>query len=33
MGGSPEDLAALIAKETVRWRKVVGEVGIKAQGP
>jgi tripartite-type tricarboxylate transporter receptor subunit TctC len=27
-GGSPEDLAALIADETARWRKVVGELGI-----
>ncbi len=31
MGGSPEDLAALIAKETARWRMVVGEIGIKMQ--
>jgi tripartite-type tricarboxylate transporter receptor subunit TctC len=30
-GGSPEDLAALIAEETARWRKVVRETGIKAQ--
>jgi tripartite-type tricarboxylate transporter receptor subunit TctC len=32
-GGSPEDLAALIAEETARWRKVVRELGINAQGP
>jgi tripartite-type tricarboxylate transporter receptor subunit TctC len=31
MGGSPQDLAALIAEETARWRKVVGEIGIKVQ--
>ncbi len=30
-GGSPEDLAALIAAETARWRQVVKEVGVKAQ--
>lgn len=28
MAGSPDDLARLIAGETVRWRRVVGEVGI-----
>jgi tripartite-type tricarboxylate transporter receptor subunit TctC len=33
MGGSPEELAALIAEETVRWRKVVREIGIQAQAP
>ncbi len=33
MGGSPEELAALIADETVRWRKVVKEIGIQAQTP
>jgi tripartite-type tricarboxylate transporter receptor subunit TctC len=33
MGGSPEDLAALIAQETARWRKVVREIGINTQGP
>jgi tripartite-type tricarboxylate transporter receptor subunit TctC len=32
-GGSPEDLAALIAEETARWRKVVRELGIRSQGP
>jgi tripartite-type tricarboxylate transporter receptor subunit TctC len=32
-GGSPEELAALIAEETARWRKVVREIGIKVQGP
>jgi tripartite-type tricarboxylate transporter receptor subunit TctC len=32
-GGSPEDLAALIAQETARWRKVVREVGINTQAP
>jgi tripartite-type tricarboxylate transporter receptor subunit TctC len=30
-GGSPEDLVALIAAETTRWRKVVKEIGIKVQ--
>jgi tripartite-type tricarboxylate transporter receptor subunit TctC len=30
-GGSPEDLVALIAAETARWRKVVKEIGVKAQ--
>jgi tripartite-type tricarboxylate transporter receptor subunit TctC len=33
MGGTPEELAALIADETARWRKVVREVGIKTQAP
>jgi tripartite-type tricarboxylate transporter receptor subunit TctC len=33
MGGSPEDLAMLIAEETARWRKVVRDLGIKAQVP
>jgi tripartite-type tricarboxylate transporter receptor subunit TctC len=33
MGGSPEDLAMLIADETARWRKVVREIGIKTQAP
>lgn len=28
MTGSPDDLARLIAGETARWRRVVGEVGI-----
>jgi tripartite-type tricarboxylate transporter receptor subunit TctC len=31
IGGSPEDLVALIAAETARWRKVVRAIGIKAQ--
>jgi tripartite-type tricarboxylate transporter receptor subunit TctC len=30
-GGSPEELVALIAAETARWRKVVREIGVKAQ--
>ena len=30
-GGSPEDLTALIAAETARWRKGVKEIGVKAQ--
>jgi tripartite-type tricarboxylate transporter receptor subunit TctC len=30
IGGSPADLAALIASETARWRKVVAETGVKA---
>jgi tripartite-type tricarboxylate transporter receptor subunit TctC len=30
-GGAPEDLIALIAAETARWRKVVKEIGVKAQ--
>ena len=30
IGGTPEDLAALIASETARWRKVVAETGVKA---
>jgi tripartite-type tricarboxylate transporter receptor subunit TctC len=30
-GGAPEDLVALIAAETTRWRKVVKEIGVKAQ--
>jgi len=29
IGGTPEDLATLIASETARWRKVVAETGIK----
>jgi tripartite-type tricarboxylate transporter receptor subunit TctC len=29
IGGTPEDLAALISSETARWRKVVAETGIK----
>jgi tripartite-type tricarboxylate transporter receptor subunit TctC len=31
MGGSVEDLAALITEETARWRKVVRETGIRSQ--
>jgi tripartite-type tricarboxylate transporter receptor subunit TctC len=30
-GGSPEDLVALIAAETTRWRRVVKEIGVKVQ--
>jgi len=30
-GGSPEDLVALIAAETTRWRAVIREIGIKVQ--
>ncbi len=33
MGGSPEELAALIAEETARWRKVVREIGVQVQTP
>jgi tripartite-type tricarboxylate transporter receptor subunit TctC len=33
MGGSPEDLAALIAGETARWRAVIREIGIRTQAP
>ena len=29
--GSPEDLVALIAAETARWRKVVREIGVKIE--
>jgi len=32
-GGSPDDLAAMIAGEIARWRVVVREIGIKPQGP
>jgi tripartite-type tricarboxylate transporter receptor subunit TctC len=31
IGGSPEDLVALIATETARWRKVVREIGVKLE--
>jgi tripartite-type tricarboxylate transporter receptor subunit TctC len=31
IGGSPEDLVALIAAETARWRQVVREVGVKLE--
>ena len=30
IGGTPEDLATLMASETARWRKVVAETGVKA---
>jgi tripartite-type tricarboxylate transporter receptor subunit TctC len=30
-GGAPEDLVALIAAETMRWRKVIKEIGVKVQ--
>lgn len=30
-GGSPEDLVALVAAETTRWRRVVKEIGLKVQ--
>jgi tripartite-type tricarboxylate transporter receptor subunit TctC len=30
IGGTPEDLSALISSETARWRKVVAETGVKA---
>jgi tripartite-type tricarboxylate transporter receptor subunit TctC len=30
-GGSPDDLLALIAAETARWRKVVREIGVKVE--
>jgi tripartite-type tricarboxylate transporter receptor subunit TctC len=33
MGGSPGDLAALIAGEMARWHVVVKQIGISAQGP
>lgn len=29
IGGTPQDLAGLIASETKRWRKVIAETGIK----
>lgn len=31
IGGTPEDLSALITSETARWRKVVAETGVKAE--
>ena len=31
IGGTPEDLTALIKSETARWRKVVSETGVKAE--
>ena len=31
IGGTPEDLTALIKSETARWRKVVRETGVKAE--
>ena len=30
IGGTPEELTALISSETARWRKVVAETGVKA---
>jgi tripartite-type tricarboxylate transporter receptor subunit TctC len=33
MGGSAEDLAALIATETARWRKVVRDIGVRTETP
>ena len=30
IGGTPEDLTALITSETARWHKVVAETGVKA---
>jgi tripartite-type tricarboxylate transporter receptor subunit TctC len=30
IGGSPQDLTALITRETARWRKVVAATGVKA---
>jgi tripartite-type tricarboxylate transporter receptor subunit TctC len=30
IGGTPEDLTALITRETARWRKVVAQTGVKA---
>ena len=31
IGGTPEDLTALIGSETARWRKVVDETGVKIE--
>ena len=31
IGGTPDDLTALITSETARWRKVVAETGIKVE--
>jgi tripartite-type tricarboxylate transporter receptor subunit TctC len=31
IGGTPEELTALIKSETARWRKVVRETGVKAE--
>jgi tripartite-type tricarboxylate transporter receptor subunit TctC len=31
IGGTPEDLTALINSETARWRKVVAETGVKLE--
>ncbi len=31
IGGTPDDLTALITSETARWRKVVAETGVKAR--
>ena len=30
VGGSPEDMAKLIAEETVKWKKVIDFAGLKA---
>jgi tripartite-type tricarboxylate transporter receptor subunit TctC len=32
-GGSPADLAALIADETARWHNVIAEIGVNVQEP
>jgi hypothetical protein len=31
IGGTPEDLTALITSETARWHKVVEETGVKIE--
>jgi tripartite-type tricarboxylate transporter receptor subunit TctC len=31
IGGTPEDLTALITRETARWRKVVAETGVRIE--
>jgi tripartite-type tricarboxylate transporter receptor subunit TctC len=31
IGGTPEDLTALITSETARWRKVVAQTGVKIE--
>jgi tripartite-type tricarboxylate transporter receptor subunit TctC len=33
LGGSPADLTALMRRETERWRKVVAELGVRANPP
>ncbi|HET9534037.1 MAG TPA: hypothetical protein VFP43_01655 [Mesorhizobium sp.] len=30
VGGTPEDMARLIAEETVKWKKVIDFAGLKA---